>query len=560
MDLPTFRSPGGRTLVVYGDPALLTLDRMDELGRRIDTDPRLVTLSVSPSPSVTERWLRATAPFGPVLAIAQDAQDLVGELPVSADPQLLTDWCRAASERGLWHDWWLSKHRDVASAPLLLQMSELDAVEADDPSGSHFARTHTQPLKATGLSIAVDATWLGPHQTGAQVLTTAAVEALARDARVAQIHLTGIGELPGYAAHLAELDKVAVGSGVQADIAWYPNQIDGRSNIDQARSLGRRVVTTYLDLIAYDIPRYHASTAAWSAYRSLQRRIALSVDGVTTISADVAHRLQQETPRLEPERIRPIVLGLDHITAESAPAQPDADLSAVVTALGERRFVLVLGNDFQHKNRDFAIEVWQRVLQAGQPCDLVLAGLHVKSSSSKTGEEALLAKHVDLRGSVHTVGHVTPGSRAWLLAHASAVLYPSSAEGFGFVPYEAAALGTPTCFAGFGPLSEVSGVADVPRRWTVEDFAEDLAKLLGEQTAAEHRVHELSAAVARHSWASFAEQLVDFFQQVLGMPTVMTSTVASTASADAALAAIMASKAYRLTERLRRLRDRLPGS
>ena len=42
----------------------------------------------------------------------------------------------------------------------------------------------------------------------------------------------------------------------------------------------------------------------------------------------------------------------------------------------------------------------------------------------------------------------------------------------------------------------------------------------------------------------------------LAMPTVLTSTVASTASADATLAAITASRSYRLAERVRRLRLR----
>ena len=557
MELPTLRSPGGRSLVIYGDPALLTMDRMEEFGRRIDTDPRLVSLSLAPSPTVTDRWLRSSAPFGPLLAIARDAQDLVGELPQSIDAQVLAEWCVAASERGLWHDWWLSNHRDIAGAPAIVQMSPLDAAEGEDPSGSHFAREHTQPLKATNVSIAVDATWLGPHQTGAQVLTTAAIEALADEPRVTRIQLTGISALPDYAAHLRDLDKVSIGVAEQADIIWYPNQIDGRSNIEQARVLGRRVVTTYLDLIAYDIPRYHASATAWGAYRGLQRRIALSVDGVTTISADVATRLQQETPRLEVERIRPIVLGLDHISIESTPEQPDDDLAEVRRGLGERRFVLVLGNDFLHKNRDFAIQVWQQVLQSGESCDLVLAGLHVKSSSSKSGEDALLAKHVDLRGSVHSVGHVTQNSRAWLLANAHAVLYPSSAEGFGFVPYEAAALGTPTCFAGFGPLSEVSGISDVPGGWTVAEFAEDLTRLLRDADAAQERVTQLRASIARHTWSGFAGQLVDFFQHVLGMPTVLTSTVSSTASSEAALAAILSSKAYRVTERLREMSRRL---
>ena len=559
MELPSFRSPGGRTLVVFGDPSLLTMERMTEFGRRIDTEARLVSLSLAPSTSLTNRWLRASAPFGPLIALTVDAQDLVGALPTEASASALSAWCLRASERGLWHDWLISDHRDVAAAPLLLELGELDSTEAEDPSGSHYAVSHVQPLKARNLTIAVDATWLGPHQTGAQVLTTAAVEALAGVDRVSSIQLTGIAGLPDYAAHLAQLAKVSLTtrSTHQADIAWYPNQIDGRSNIEQARSLGRRVVTTYLDLIAYDIPRYHASAQAWAAYRSMQRRIALSVDGVSTISADVAHRLQQEAPRLEPDRLRPIVLGLDHITATSAPARPDDDLKGLLTDLGERRFVLVLGNDFVHKNRDLAIAVWQQVLASGQSCDLVLAGLHVRSSSSKSAEDALTAKHVDLRGRVHTVDHVSADSRTWLLANAHAVLYPSSAEGFGFVPYEAAALGTPSCFASFGPLAEVSAVPSVPRHWAIDEFAADLTQLLSDPQAAELRVSQLRGAIAQHTWSGFAEQLVDFFQHIIGLPTVLTSTVSSTASADAALAAIMSSKSYRATARLRAMRNRL---
>jgi glycosyltransferase involved in cell wall biosynthesis len=200
--------------------------------------------------------------------------------------------------------------------------------------------------------------------------------------------------------------------------------------------------------------------------------------------------------------------------------------------------------------------VWQQVLQAGESCDLVLAGLHVKSSSSKQGEDALLDKHVDLRGSVHTIGHVSPNSREWLLANAHAVLYPSSAEGFGFVPYEAAALGTPTTFASFGPLKEISQVTTTPKLWSVEAFAHDLTALLKDPNAADQRIAHLQAAIAQHTWEGFAGKLVDFFQHVIGMQTVFTSTVTSTASADAALASIMSSKAYRATEKLRKVKGK----
>ena len=94
----SFKSPRGRVLVVFGDPALLTMDRMGEFGRRIDSDPRIVTLSLSPNDHVTDTWLRATAPAGPLIAVAKDAADLVGPLPEQAsDVEDLLLWTARAS-------------------------------------------------------------------------------------------------------------------------------------------------------------------------------------------------------------------------------------------------------------------------------------------------------------------------------------------------------------------------------------------------------------------------------------------------------------------------------
>ena len=549
----------GRLLQVLGDPALLTMDRMAEFTKRFDGDPRIVTCSLVSGTGVNEVWVRATAPAGVLIAIAEDAQDLVGPLP-AADDAALAAWFLATAERGLWHDHYLTHHRDVAKASPLMELAAMDAQEGLDPSSAAFA---AQEMRGPSrrLTVAIDATWLGPYETGAQVLTTAAITAMATDERIDSIYVVGIKELPTYAQHLVELDRVRIvapGDQIaQCDIVWYPNQIDGRSNIGDARALGRRVITTYLDLIAYDIPRYHGSPEAWGNYRALQRRIALSVDGITAISADVATRLLAEVPRLDPQRVRPLPLGLDHIVGASAPDAPDADLDQVVAALCGKRFIAVLGNDFQHKNRDFAIAVWQRVLQSGQSCDLVLAGLHVKSSSSKVAEDALLATHVDLRGSAHTTGHLTGRSRAWLLANAAAVLYPSSAEGFGLVPYEAAILGTPSTFADFGPLKEIAGVAGLPRQWSVEAFATDLEQLLASDTAAQQRVNDLQRVIAKHTWQGFATGLVDFFQQISAGPAVLTSALGGTAADTAALASILSSRTWRATASLRKAGSKL---
>jgi glycosyltransferase involved in cell wall biosynthesis len=558
----TIRSRLGRALVVIGDPALLTMDRLGEFTRRIDADPRIASLSLVPGPKGSNEWLRAAAAAGPLTAVATDLTDLVGPLDADA-PESVEAWLLKASERGLWHDWWVTGDTDVARAEGSRAPAAVDVVEADDPSSSHHAALRHYTPRAGRLTVTVDVTWLGPHETGAQVLTTAALGALALQDGVTAIRLVGLTELPSYAAHLTghpKIELIAPGDDApRSDVVWYPNQIDGRSNIAAARRLGARVVATYLDLIAYDIPRYHGSPEAWHAYRALQRRIALSVDGITTISADVAQRLLEEVPRLDTERVLPLPLGLDHVSFEQAPDQPGDDLADLVRALGGKRFVAVLGNDFQHKNRDFAIKVWEQALQAGQPCDLVLAGLHVRSSSSKDSEDDLIARHLDLRGRIHVVGHVSSKSRAWLLANATALLYPTSAEGFGFVPYEAAAMGTPTVFTDFGPLREVAGVAGLPSGWSVEQHAADLVAILADDQAAQARVNALREAIARLTWAGFARELAAFFERIVRLPEVPTSAVgADAAAADAAaLSAVLSSRTWRATEPLRKVGARI---
>ena len=525
MNSQSIRTPGGRELVAVGDEGLLTLNRLDNVFSHFDQDPRVCSVSLVPTPFASghQTWQRGTAPTGPVTLIAADVQDLVGPMTVQ-DEQSVIEWCTHASERGLWHDWWYLHAVDVFRDSTGTQMSDIDLREARDATTASAYRTVTGPQIITGgLNLWVDITWLGPHETGAQVLATAALGALQRQSGVDTITLSGAATLPKYAEHLRDLPGIELHGDdtpvPQADIAWYPNQIDRRSNIAQARVQGRRVVTTYLDLIAYDIPRYHASADDWAAYRHLQRSVALSVDCITTISQDVANRLLIEVPQLDASRVRAIPLGLDHISM--APREPESDIELLRNEVSVRPFVLVLGNDFVHKNRDFAISVWERVLEAGVNCDLVLAGLHVRSSSSREAEDRLVSQHTNLRGSVHTVGHVSSESRTWLMANAAVVLYPSSAEGFGFVPYEAAALGTPSSFVHFGPLAELSGVRDAPSRWSVDEVAADLTRLLTQEDAAAGRVADLQRVRTELTWERFAKRLVAFFDETLSRPAVV---------------------------------------
>jgi glycosyltransferase involved in cell wall biosynthesis len=547
----SFTTARGARIQVVGLAELLTLDRMETIGRRFDQDPRIATVSlVAGGP---EGFLQATAPAGSVVCVRTDHESLVGAL----DEDELDSWGETARDRGLRHEWWITSEADVTSADSR-DLADSDRTESEHASSAHFQRTRVGSPEV--LTLAIDASWLGEHETGAQVPTTSAVGALARNERVGAISLRGVDSLPGYAEHLLDSPTVSMGGDNPADICWFPNQIDFRSNFAQARSWGDRVLTTYLDLIAYDIPRYHASPQAWDSYRTLQRTTALASDGITTISADVSQRLLQEVPLLEPTRVQPISLGLDHVEESDVPADAPADIASVARDLDARPFILVLGNDFLHKNRDFAVRVWQELLRSGVACDLVLAGLHVNSSSSRAGEEQALAAHVDLRGTVHTLGHVSSQSRAWLLAHAAAVLYPSSAEGFGFVPYEAAAVDTPSSFTLFGPLAELTGVTDAPKSWRVDEYVEDLRQLLSHEQEAKRRIRTLQDAIERRSWSDFADELVNFMFHISDLPIAPGRAVLTEVAQDSAeLNALLASKTWRMTAPLRKAGKALRG-
>jgi hypothetical protein len=178
-----FKTRRGRPLTLIGDPALLTMDRLALVTDRFDSDPRIATVSLVGASSVSaDPWLRATGPAGPLTVLALDVADLLGPLDTT-DPESVDAWLLAASERGLWHDWLLTNHADVVKAELVCPPSEMDALEIDDPSGSHHTALRSHTPRRGGITITGDVTWLGPYETGAQVLSTAAIRALAEDDR-----------------------------------------------------------------------------------------------------------------------------------------------------------------------------------------------------------------------------------------------------------------------------------------------------------------------------------------------------------------------------------------
>ena len=112
---------------------------------------------------------------------------------------------------------------------------------------------------------------------------------------------------------------------------------------------------------------------------------------------------------------------------------------------------------------------WRSCRSEAGPISLVLAGALVPYR--------VLAAGRDRGGAAERLGFVIPdvssAERNWLLKHAELVLYPTSAEGFGLIPHEAAAFGTPTVMVPFGPFAErLPDLPVAPPDWGVKTLAD----------------------------------------------------------------------------------------
>lgn len=471
-------------------------------GQVFETDPDTASLSMTsrrtPVRMPGGQW-RAAAPQAGQWFLNGRVGDLIGfepsEAPRTVAPADVDRWIDAANARGLAHLW----HRDGDAG------GARHEVRAHATSG---ARPASIPAR---LGVGIDAAWLMAGESGAQVFVIQMLMALVARADIARVVLlSDQGTVPRRLQGLPKVEGMTwadalAEAGPVVDILHRPYQPDDGVDFARYRRVGRCVVLTVLDFIAYDIPHYHESPRAWRRHRSrFDEQIELA-DGIFAISHAVARRVDSQFAGRLSGPARATALGTDHLAN-------DAGETAVPPALSEvsdRPFLVVLGNDFGHKNRDFAVRVFAELCDRGYEGRLVLAGFHLDLGSSYGYEMAAAGAHA---ARVARLGAVTAAERNWLLRRAEAVLYPTSAEGFGLIPFEAAALGTPTAFVRFGPLAETLPAVDACDQWRVVLFAGLVERLRREP---DRQVTSIRDAAERLTWEGHAATVVEGYRELL---------------------------------------------
>jgi glycosyltransferase involved in cell wall biosynthesis len=488
---------------------------------------------------------------GSVVLLAPSALGVVGGFVPGPQAEMIgsiADFAARARARGFVHllddSTFFVRHRARGDMPH--RIGTTDDLHPDDrhwiyklhPGEVEFvdneARSADSPLamahglaraKVLGVRVAVDGSYLGPIETGTQVSILATVEALSRRRDVREVVVALQSDIPRYAAEVLSMPKVVPRSvdfqtleGLgHCDVAHRLIQPDQWFSIDLWRATCDRMILTILDLIGYRNGSYHADVDEWLTYRKSIWDGVAAADAVVTISEDVKVQVELERLPVDPQRLHAIPFGTEHLTGEE-PIEIPGEL--LLRGFVEGQFILVLGTDYAHKNRDLALAVLSELRDRGHSHALVMAGPTVPHGSSRLSEITRLQHgKPPIDSDVFILPDVPSAERNWLMRHADLVLYPSSAEGFGLVPFEAARFGTPTLFTRFGPLQEMA--PDVPiaaENWSPEALAAAADALLTDQAQARVQVESCLAAGAKYTWAATAERLTDLYRHVLALP------------------------------------------
>ena len=526
---------------------------IDELrlpGRRGDSEcpidklgAQKTTLSLQAVLKPAEAFVPFPAgPIGHVTVINVDAFQLCGGLSLdfgSTASIAITDFCLRAVQRGLTNFADTSNAIRYLSSPAQMMANRV----ATEPHLALLHRRHIQALDSTvescvqphtqiasklatlwsrmqGLRVLIDATCLGSTEMGTQVQTLHLIRALSGNPKIEQLVVAlPNGGCPPYAKMILSHPKIIqlispdlnFLDAPQVDILHRPFQPDSPIPWVRWRSISQKIVITLQDLIAYRNPVYFPDARHWLDYRTNLRRSALQADAVVVISNDVREVVIQEDLPISADYLLVVENGTDHISESISTRTPTAMLQ---TQGVSQEFALVLGANYAHKNRDLAIRVWNGMRARGSKMKLILCGATVPKGSSTDDEIRYGQNNPDI---VYVIDAPNE-EKNWLLKHASLVLYPTSAEGFGFVPFEAAKLNTPCLHVSFGPLQELLPHNEQPKSWNVSDLVNRGMQLTQDPVARDLSIKQTLAACDIFTWQKVANQLTKAYLQTLSSP------------------------------------------
>lgn len=402
--------------------------------------------------------------------------------------------------------------------------------ETEQRFGQAYSRAYSA---LTGNQIAIDATCLTENPTGTQFVVAGLTRALAASApadcqlslivsdNLPRHKLYGLKEVVDNVFSVSELAKKATPT---FDLVHRPFQVFAESDLNFLKRVARRTVITQMDFIYYSNPTYFKNYQDWLNFQRLTAKALKSVDGVAYMSQTAASDAAHQGFDLPDERQSVTYIGLENPFAQTEATPPRNSCN-----FQGQPFLLVIGNNYRHKNRAYALKLFEILVEQYQwEGALVMAGPTVDWGSSQSDEARLKFASSLLRERVHNLGLVSEEEKNWLLRHAALVIYPSIYEGFGIVPFETANYGTPALTGYTSAMGEILGEEVTYLSMTDPmQGAQTIWALLTNPSLANRQIELIQEKAVEFSWEKAAQLSWEFYRRILSLPARATSNSSS---------------------------------
>lgn len=484
--------------------------------------------------------------------VRRPALDLVGAFDERLDPRdALADFCMRAQSAGLpsiLADAAFVAHRgdlgaeashEWAGDAAAIHPALVPALrEAAWDRGSALARsllavsTVLEPLRVT-----IDARGLAGGISGTTVQIAELIVALSAREDIALRALMPEQIDPDAAGILSRgkefetLDAAAVAEAGRGHVAHRPWQPETLADLELLDLLGERTVVTHQDLIGYRTPQVFATPEDWIEHRRVTRD-ALALATLVLFISEAAMDDALADDLVSPGRSRVVPNG----AGGTADASLVTSAPAALAGVEDRPMLVMIGRRYRHKNSVFALAMFDALRREhGWDGELVLAGPDVLHGSGSGDDAAWLVANPETAAHVHELGAVSQSEKAWLFSRAAAVVFPSTYEGFGLVPFEAAQVGVPCAFA---PVSAVGEMfpADIAviQPWDPAVSASRLMPLLHPGPARNAHLDALATAAKSVTWDRTAELAVSAYRDAVRLPPASAARLATDLTASQA--------------------------